>query len=150
AEAKLRSMTHQGEVGDLLLPLMYLWNGEELVKVKWHLFQTSCRCSGSYFRLPLRETQGNMDVAWGLLAHLKSAFPDATQRNTPLLHSRTSSADTEPGYRSYTRLGYSLHDRLRLELSLLSWLYSIGAIHSTMESYVFIQLSSSEVLCLTG
>jgi hypothetical protein len=34
AEAKLRSMTHSGEVGDLLLPLMYLWNGEELVKVR--------------------------------------------------------------------------------------------------------------------
>jgi hypothetical protein len=38
AEAKLRSMTHSGDVGDLLLPLMYLWNGEEVVKVSVSVF----------------------------------------------------------------------------------------------------------------
>jgi hypothetical protein len=92
--------------------------------------------------------QGNLNVAWAVLWHLYMAFPgvrvpDAVASSTPaspvaLVHiakasqaamnARVGCSDRDPFRRSYPALGYSMRDRWRLERSLLSWLYSVGAL----------------------
>ncbi len=64
--------------------------------------------------------QGDLRVAWGLLWHLREAFPAPPSAVTKSASHRT--------FHAYTRLGYSLGDQRRLKRSLLSWLFSIGAI----------------------
>ena len=64
--------------------------------------------------------QGNLTIAWGFLWHLREAFASVTPT--------VAQSAAKHAFHVYAQLGYSLADQRRLECSLLSWMFSIGAI----------------------